>query len=321
MATDITENFAAAFDQLAALGDKPVPMDFEDTSAAAAETAATKAEADKAVADAAAAKAEADKAAADAAAAPAEGEDEPDDTIEELTDDEKAAAAAAAAKPDTKPDPAAISDREAELLAKFAKAVKGDEKPQNQQQTQQQPQQPPLFSTEEAQFLDSYNKDWPDVARAQNIMMRAMAHQVTSHIYSEMAKVLGPKLQMLDEIADRTHTNDLHTAVQDYDDVRDKVIDWAGKQPTYLREAYGRVISEGTVDEVADLISRYRKDTGQVSVTAPAPAKKETELSNTAKKAAAALAPVGSKRSAVVRQTSPDDFDGAFADFAKTLET
>lgn len=312
MATETnTDNFSAAFDQLAALGDKPIPVDFsqedDKTAAADAEKAATKAEATPAVET-------------PAPEAPAVEETHAvEEGLEDLTPEEKAAAAAAEKPAATETE--GVTDREADLLAKFAKVIK-DDKPTEKvaEQPRQQAQEPILFSPDEAAFLAEYNKDWPDVARAQSIQMRAMATQITSHIFSEFAKTLGPRLALLDSLADRSHEQDLHQVVNDYDDVRDKVIEWAGKQPTYLREAYGRVISEGTVDEVKDLIDRYRKDTG--TTLTPAPAKKQvTELSTTAKKAAEALAPVGSKRSAVVRQTSPDDFEGAFAEFAKNLET
>ena len=305
------DNFSAAFDQLAALGDKQVPVEFTniaaDAAAAKAETEATKAAADKAVADAEAAK---------AVATDTETE------IEELTDDDKGEGEGGEEKAAQEEPKTTVTDRDADLLAKFAKAIKEEPKQQVQQEPQnQQVQQAPLFNEDEVKFLTDFEKEWPDVARANQVMLRAATQQVTNHIFAEIAKTLGPRLAMLEGLADRAHVTDLHTSVPDYDDVRDKVIDWASKQPAYLRTAYDRVISEGTVDEVADLIGRYRTDTGSVT-RQPAPvvtAKKDTELSTSAKKAAAALAPVGSKRSAVVQQTGPDDFDGAFAEFAKEV--
>ena len=309
--TPAADDFASAFNELAALGEKPVPVDFAKPETA--ETLATKGEADKAVADAAAAEA--------AKVAKPEGAETTVEGVEDLTDAEKAALAAETAKVAKAEEPV-VTDREADLLAKFAKAVKGEEKTEQKVETPAQVDQTPMFSQEEVTFLTEYNKEWPDVAKAQGIMLRAMSQQITAHIFTEFAKTLGPRLQLLETLADRAHTTDLHTQVEDSDDVRDKVIEWADKQPTYLRDAYSRVISDGSVDEVKDLIDRYRKDAGIPAKAAPAvPAKTVTELSPVAKKAAAALAPVGSKRSAVVSQASPDDFDGAFATAIKELAT
>ena len=308
------DNFAAAFEKLSALGDKPITKEMDTPVTDAAVVTA---------AEAVAAKAEADKALETTAAATATGaaEEGGETELEDLTAEEKAAAEAGKTKPT--PTAAEISERETALLAKFAQEM-GKEKPKVEERVQPGATEPALFTAEEATFLVDFAKEWPDVAKAQQLQLTIMAKQVTGHIFSEIAKSLGPRLQMLEGLADRQHTADLHTSISDYDDVRDKVMEWVPKQPSYLRAAYERVISEGTVDEVADLIDRYRKDTGTV-LTKPAAtavtAKPATELSTTAKKAAAALAPVGSKRTAAVSATGPDDFDGAFAEFAKELAT
>ena len=124
---------------------------------------------------------------------------------------------------------------------------------------------------------------------------------------------------MLFRSSERTHLNDLHTSINDYDDVRDKVINWVGRQPAYLQAAYNHVIKQGTVDEVADLVNRYKLETGAPTRAAPASRKTETELPTATKQAAAALAPVSSKRSAVIAGQDPNDFESAFASFADKL--
>lgn len=139
-----------------------------------------------------------------------------------------------------------------------------------------------------------------------------------NHVFREVAKELGPLSQTLKILAERTHLNDLHEKVADYDDVRDKVIDWVNNQPTYLQNAYKHVIQQGTPDEIADLVTRYKKETAPSTPTV-VPLKQETELPATTKQAVAALAPVSSKRSTVVQADDPNDFEGAFAAFAKQL--
>ena len=108
----------------------------------------------------------------------------------------------------------------------------------------------------------------------------------------------------------------LQQAVPEYETKREDVIKWVDTQPSYLKIAYNHVIQNGTVDEVADLIGRYNQATGTAAPKAAAAAQ-TTELPAATKQAAAALAPVGSKRTAVVRGVSNDDFDGAFAEAAK----
>jgi hypothetical protein len=86
-----------------------------------------------------------------------------------------------------------------------------------------------------------------------------------------------------------------------------------------LQAAYKHVINSGTVDEVVDLINRWRTETGTPlqPQAQPAPAaKKATELPAAAKQAVAALAPVSSKRSSVPQTVDEGDFDSAFAAFA-----
>lgn len=296
---EVTEDddFSNAFAEFSLPGEKTPAAGA--AAAAAAETAATAAEATAAVVTPPAA----------------------DDTeLEDLTPEEKAAAAAGV-KPAPTPPASTITDREADMLEKFAKAMKPEPtrpQPQPQEQVQQEPRAAPLFSGDEAKFLTEFTTEWPDVARALDIRQRVLSNQIVAHIFTEVAKSLGPRLQMLEGLVDNQHANDLHTIIPDYDDVRDKVLAWVGVQPSYLKAAYERVTTEGTVDEVKDLIDRYRRDTGVAEKpnTSVAPAKTVTELSGTAKKAAAALAPVGSKRTAAVSATAPEDFDGAFAQFA-----
>ena len=215
------------------------------------------------------------------------------------------------------PEAQQVSDEE--LLKRMARLVKEPTR-EEPRVAPQQPQEPALFSDDELKFITDYEKEWPDVARAEALRRRAEYRQVVGYVFQEISKELQPLAQMVRSLSERTHLGDLHTAVPDYDTTRDQVISWAQKQPVYLQPAYKHVIERGTVDEVADLIQRWRRDTGVVAA-APAAATaaarpKEIELPRAAQRAAAALAPVASKRSTPVTQANPEDFDGAFAAFA-----
>ena len=218
-----------------------------------------------------------------------------------------------------------LVDEDDEVLRRLAALVKdqktapAQEQPPVQQQTQPEP---PVYSEDERQFLADYEKDWPDVAKAEALRRRSEYRELVNYVFTEVAKVLRPQIETVQAMSEMTHLQQLQTQVSDYDDVRDKVIDWAQKQPPYLQSAYKHVIEQGTVDEVADLIDRYRRDTGTSAAPAapkPAPRKVETELPSATKQAAAALAPVSSKRSAVIAGDDPNDFESAFSSFASKM--
>lgn len=175
--------------------------------------------------------------------------------------------------------------------------------------------EPPIYTQEEQDFLQTYEKDWPDVAKAEALRRRAEYRHLATFIFQEVGQYLRPHLDALQSVAVRTHLSDLEARVPDYDEAREKVLDWVGTQPKYLQDAYHRVIKEGTVEEVTDLIGRWRQATGVTPSAAPAATapRTTTVLPPATKQAAAALAPVGSKRSAPAAGVDPGDFDGAFA--------
>ena len=230
----------------------------------------------------------------------------------------KAAEEAAAKAEEEAAKAAAISEREADLLTRFAEKLiqpKGEDKPAPQ------PRQEPDFNPQELEFLNAYQKEFPDVARAEALLRRAEYKAVVQYVFqsvaAEMQKRLAPIEGTLGTIAQRTHLGDLQQTVPDYAKQREGVIAWAAKQPAYLQPGLKYVIEQGTVDEVKDLVERWKRDTGQPAQVTPP--KTEAELPSATKKAVAALAPVSSKRQRSRRASDPNDFDGAFASFANSV--
>lgn len=216
-----------------------------------------------------------------------------------------------------------------DLLARFANLVKrADPKPEPDpapKQEQTAPEQPALYTEDEQALIRSYEEEWGDVSRAESLKRRGEYRMVVDYVFKEVQKVLQPLMQDVDTLSSRTHLSDLRGQVDDYEDIRDKVVTWAEQQPAYLQEAYNRVITSGTVEEVTDLIARFRADTGTKPTQQQKPAapavqqqkpKKDAELPTVAKQAAAALAPVRSKRATVPQGEDLGDFDTAFAQFA-----
>lgn len=206
-----------------------------------------------------------------------------------------------------------------QFFDKFAQAIRRqDQVPAPQPQPA--PAQAPLFDAGESQFISSFEKDYPDVAKAYALQLRANNQVLVQHIFQQVAQTYQPYMDMLVQLAEQTHIQSLHQAIPDYDSVRDNVISWVERQPAYLQAAYKRVIQSGTQEEIADMVERYRQTN---PAAAPAATPKQTsELPPAAKQAAAALAPVGSKRTAVVTGgVQQMSFDDAFAHFARQSKT
>jgi hypothetical protein len=221
-------------------------------------------------------------------------------------------AAAAPEKVEEPPPEPAKPDNE-DLLRRFAEIVRTQAPPP--QFAPPAAPEPELYSAEERQLLASYEKEWPDVFRAEALRRRAEYRDIVGYVFNQIQPHLQQLASTVSLLSERTQLHDLNSVVADYADVRDKVISWAQKQPPYLQAAYNNVINAGTVDEVRDLIDRYRRETGAPGRAAKPPA----ELPPAIKQAAAALAPVNSKRSGVIQADDLNDFDSAFANFAKTM--
>jgi hypothetical protein len=246
-------------------------------------------------------------------------------------DKDPAAVAAAAAAADDKGGkgkaPAAAapaaSESDDDVLKRLAAAVKkvGTDEP-TPADTKVEDQ--PLFTKEEEAKIEHFKKEWPEVAEAFDLQARSLAQSVLKYAFEQIGGVVNPMRETLDILAQRTHYGDLKDKVGEYTpEERQEIIDWVDQQPTYLQAAMKSVIDGGTAEEVADLVGRFREATGKQPAGAPADTKEpsggDVELSDAAKQAAAALAPVSSKRSAVQAPDDKSDFNGAFAKFADEL--
>lgn len=305
------DNFAAAF-ELAAREDAAPAKTAEPTAPAATEAAKP---------DEAAAPADSQPAADNTSVPP------PSASAAEGEGDAKEIPLAEASPPPPQEEvkaepPKADND---DLLNRLAELVRQPPKAEPKTETPAPAaQEEPLYTKDEQEFLASYEKEWPDVTKAEALKRRAEYREVVGYVFQQVAPIIKELKDTVQTLAAKTQYNELATNITDYDDVREKVVAWVEKQPKYLQVAYNHVIQEGTVDEIKDLIDRYKADSGATLAAKPAApaapaAKKETVLPPAAKQAAAALAPVSSKRSAVVSGVDPADFDGAFQQFAANL--
>jgi hypothetical protein len=185
----------------------------------------------------------------------------------------------------------------------------------------------PIYSADESALLAKYHEDWPDIAKGEMLQRRAEYRDLVKYVFDQVQATYGPVAEYFQTRSGKDQYSDIKTLVSDYDQVRDATIAWAKSQPAYLASAYDKVISEGSAEDVADLIARFKKETNYAAPAASTPAAPvpvkgavpaSTTLPEKARQAAAALRVVSSKRSeASSGAADPNDFESAFAEFAK----
>lgn len=212
-----------------------------------------------------------------------------------------------------------------ELVKRLAGLIKGADPVDDRVNIRQEPADPlAMFNEAEKKFLADYEKEYPDIARAEFMRRRVENQQLVNWVFSQINAAIAPKFAEIDGLLTRTHAGDLQQVVPTYNnELRERVVTWAGTQPAYKKVAYEYVIKQGTVDEVADMIADFQKATGYVAPAKPdAAADPAKAVADAAKAAAAAkLAPVKSGNAQRgVTAIAPTDYDGAFDWATKLLE-
>lgn len=186
------------------------------------------------------------------------------------------------------------------------------------------PQQQPIYTAEEIAEINAVERDFPDIVRAVGLLMKGHAIENKAALYNELGPIIGQQQTTLQTVAGSHQLNELRRMIPDYDAVRDPVIAWATdekKQPDYLRTAFASVINTGDARQITDMVNRWRQETGAPAAPTsghavpPKSAAGAPELSPAVKQAAAAMAPVTSKRTTTA-PSEPVDFDSAFKAFA-----
>jgi hypothetical protein len=185
---------------------------------------------------------------------------------------------------------------------------------------------PEVYSADEKAELADLQKEWPDLHRLFSLMARQVQVDTLNYAFSEVSKVISPLQESVQTFSVNDHTAAIYEAHDDYDQVYQPVMDWVEKQPGFLKAAYQNVVKQGTAEDVAELIQRFKDETKWVSsasgdngskpatprAAASTPSQQQTGLSEAAKKAAKAMGAVGTKRGAAAGAQDPNDFDGAW---------
>lgn len=191
----------------------------------------------------------------------------------------------------------------------------------------------PVYTAEEQALLTAYEKDWPDIAAAEQLKRRKEYQELLAYTFSEVARVYGPVIQSMQETESNGHYNEIVTAHPDYDTLVEQVKGWVGEQSPARRAAFTTIVKEGTSEEIIDLIDLYKTAKGIAAPAAAAPAPTVATPAPAvavaapaagtppaAKQAAQRLSVVSSKRSATPVTADANDFDAAFDEFAKAAK-
>lgn len=196
----------------------------------------------------------------------------------------------------------------------------------------------PIYTADEQATIAAYEKEWPDVVAGEALKRRGEYQNLLNHVFSEVAKYVQPIMDAVPKLESTTQYNELVKAIPDYNAVRQPVLDWAAKQPAYLKAAYEQVTSQGTPEDIADLVDRFKKETGWTAPAATAPAATAPAAAPAAaapaatipaapaakpgaalpSAAVAALKPVKGASTTPAKAEDPNDFDSAFKEFSAT---
>lgn len=223
----------------------------------------------------------------------------------------------AAETPPAVPEPKREAPTADDILDRLEKIVTKPEPAAQPKVEQPAAEEAPLYSPEELSAIQEYEKEWPEVARAERLRRRQENVELVQFVFTEVAKQFLPIKEMTEALATRTHAQDIEAKIGAYDDgLRDQVEAWIAKQPDYLQSAYTQVIDTGTSEQVSDLVARFRTETGSATpATKPTAKKGGNELSEPTKQAVAALEPVETKRTVIEQADDPNDFNKAFEKF------
>jgi len=183
-------------------------------------------------------------------------------------------------------------------------------------------------TAEEKAAMEDFKKNFPTEHAAMESRLKAEKRVVNRQVYdavqAAMTRVYAdftPLAQGYAADSEAAHFEKLRAAHTDYDTVVDLVPAWIKKQPAYLQTAYQSAYDGGSTQEVIDLVTRFKTDTGRVTpaVTTTAVVTPEPARKGATKEEIESGLPVNTRRAAPNTKGAPDanDYDGAFDEAAK----
>ena len=188
------------------------------------------------------------------------------------------------------------------------------------------PPAPPMVDPYEAlsatdkETLAAYAKEYPEIAKAQELHTQVVMGRALQQFALNIAQTLAPIVESVNAYRGETHESAIARAHPDYAALTPDLVNWVNTRPSFVRDAYTQTLQNGGTQAVIELLSEFKEATGR-NKTAPAAAPASAPAPVVPNPAAQALAPVTAKRSSPPRGApDPNDFDGAFAEAAQTLD-
>jgi len=173
------------------------------------------------------------------------------------------------------------------------------------------------LTEDEQKFLTEYEKDWPEISRAEALKRRKDLYEAVQYVFAQVSQAISPLVDHYKTSEYDSHEAAIKSVHEDYDTVRPQVIDWVGTQTGTRGKVFSEIVKGGTAEEIADLVTIWKEATGkakpqvtQGSGSPSAPAEPPAK----AKQAAQKLSVVSSKRTQVPAVTDANDYDGAWAE-------
>ena len=327
---DDDDAFAQAFGQAVAAVDAAQITETKDESAVSAKNAEAKPK------DGAEGKAGDEGSSAEAGGSEAEakgaGGDGKDDGGESSEDGAGGSEAASGVKPAATADDIASLRDDIKALAK--PAAKEEKEPEKESEKKVEEPKAYEYSPEEKALLENYSKEWDEHSKVFEVREKKLVHDLTqqlSHrftvaldsVLQQIEQGLAPLAQSYVQSAQEKHVSAIQAAHPDFNNVKNELPAWIEKQPKYLQQTLKNTYDEGATEDVIELFSMFKKDTGRAQPQSQSPTPGKTPAPKkdpVPAEKVASMAPVTSKRT-VIEPAGVDtsDYDSAFAEALASL--
>lgn len=178
------------------------------------------------------------------------------------------------------------------------------------------------LTDDEKALLKEYEEEFDTVSKAESLRRKALETRLRTEIGAEMEgkfelfrAALNEVAKAVQETVDSNHFGKIKSVHKDFESLRDsgKIKTWIESQPKYLQPSLKAAYSEGEADDVIDLITRFKQETGLD--------KKQPPPTNLTQKNRLQNITVVSDRRAPVSPETPgkaQDFSGAFNEALRT---
>lgn len=233
-----------------------------------------------------------------------DSDDELEDTDADVPDEDTTDAPA----PVEEPNP--LAAEVAELKRQLQENQKPVEKPV--EPVKEEPESP--LNEDDTKALTAMKEDWPEMTRGVESMIKSLRSEISSEIKQAVASVftqLQPALKTVESVATNTFLDQLEKQHSDAEAIYPKVEEWVKSQPGALSAAYKNILDVGSVEEVAEVFTMFKKATGFESQQ-PSEKNKPRVVPKEKSRKVEQMRTMKRERSGISAEVDENDFDSAF---------